>query len=126
MMKTQDADNQIEMFSDMQFDLALDLLPLYIDGKTCPDSNAFVETMLSENEELSGIYQSMIQDLTMESASADSQDPSVNTGKDKRHKFGRHHKFLKTPMIVIAILVTYALMMIGLVVWLFITHTAML
>ncbi|MBR1568597.1 MAG: hypothetical protein IJ648_06490 [Lachnospiraceae bacterium] len=125
MEKTHEINHSIDMQPELQFDLALDLLPLYIDGKTCPDSNAFVETMLSTNEELSRIYQRMIQDLTMEPASTDLKASSVNTDKDKRHKFVRH-PYLKTPIIIIIILVTYALLMMGLVAWMFIMHTAML
>ena len=125
MEKTHEINHSIDMQPELQFDLALDLLPLYIDGKTCPDSNAFVETMLSTNEELSRIYQRMIQDLTMEPASTDLKASSTNAGKDMRRRFGRH-PFLKTPIIIVIILVTYALLMMGLVAWMFIMHTAML
>ena len=50
---------------DNEFYLALDLLPLYIEGKVCPESEQLVRKALEENEELREIYDTMCQEIQL-------------------------------------------------------------
>ena len=96
------------------WDIALELLPLFIDQKTGQESNLFLARHLAECKECQKAYQLMIADYTDQVS--DSQSALSNPKKEKKKFFFSRKKI----WILAAGLIGYALLMFGIVVGTFI------
>lgn len=95
-------------------DIALELLPLYIEKKTGKESNLFLEQHLFECEECQQVYQLMLQDLTEDvKAVGTVSKPVWQTIKR------RCIRLVKKVLILLGGLVAYIGLMIGIIVLVF-------
>lgn len=86
-------------------DIVLELLPLYLDGKTCEESNAFVKEHLEGCSECSEVHRFMSADFSREKLMV-----SEETGKSRRRRW-------KKLAILMGGLLAYLLLMMGIVVF---------
>jgi len=84
-------------------DIVLELLPLYLDGKTCEESNAFVREHLAECDQCKEVLQLMSADFSREKAAM----PNVS-GKSRR-------RIRKRTVILVGGLIGYFLLTMGIV-----------
>lgn len=98
-------------------DIALELLPLYIEQKTGQDSNLFLTRHLAECKQCQKAYQMMIVDF---SAREEKADPVTLRKKHKKKLFTSKRKKI---IYLVLFLVAYALLMAGIVIYTFIKLT---
>lgn len=84
-------------------DIVLELLPLYLDGKTCEESNAFVKEHLGGCSECREVHQFMSADFSRERAMV--SEESVKGRRRRRKKIA----------ILVGGLAVYLLLMTGIV-----------
>lgn len=84
-------------------DIVLELLPLYLDGKTCEESNDFVKEHLAGCSECREVQKLMDADF--------SQEKETETGSAEKRRKGKW----KRTMILVSGLVGYFLLMVGVV-----------
>jgi len=86
-------------------DIVLELLPLYLDGKTCEESNAFVKEHLRGCSECREVHLFMSADFSREKVKV-----SEESGKSRRRR-------RKKIALLVGGLAVYLLLMIGIVVF---------
>lgn len=91
-------------------DIVLELLPLYIEKKTCEESNFFVGKHLLECEECQQVYQLMVQDFAQDMQNTESI--SERTRQTKKRRFIRRIKKL---IILLGGMAAYIGLMIGII-----------
>lgn len=98
-------------------DIVLELLPLYIEQRTCKESDCYIERHLKTCNGCSEVYQLMKEDISLQINGCDSRKNA------KKRKRKRWYKILFKILLVFLGIIGYTCLMIGLVVLIFLYLT---
>lgn len=91
-------------------DIVLELLPYYIEQKTCEESNAYIEKHLEICKDCDEVYRMMKEDIPLQ---IDAGELGRDKKKSKRKRFAR---IIRKILLVILGIVGYIFLMIGIIV----------
>ena len=94
-------------------DIVLDLLPLYIEQRTCKESDIYIENHLEVCEECKEVYHLMREDLSLQLNKCDSRK------NENKHRRKHWRRILAKILLVLLGIIGYACLMIGIIVWVF-------
>ena len=94
-------------------DIVLELLPLYIEQRTCKESNIYIENHLEICEECKEVYRLMKEDVSLQLNKCDARK------NEKKHKRKRWCRILFKILLVLLGIIGYTFLMIGIIVWVF-------
>ncbi len=104
-------------------DIVLDLLPLYLDGKTGEESNTFVKVHLKECAECREVHRFMNSKIPQRISSCN-EDEALQMVKEKRRKRKHLVRTVKRIMILLIGLIGYVCLMGGVVAAVFVYLTS--
>lgn len=104
-------------------DIVLDLLPLYLDGKTGKESNTFIKAHLMECAECREVHRFMNSEIPKRISSGN-EDEALQMVREKRHKRKHLVQTTKRIMILLIGLIGYICLMAGVVAAVFVYLTS--